>query len=533
MFIFIAVMKRCLIIVFCCCCFFNKLRAQSPSAAIDSLIKYQIIKVEDKPVLEKELKDNKHASYRIAILGGVESIMLQEKFHIDPHKSGFMISYGKVHPNKKSQDSINVSLSILLEKIKKAGLLTDRVYTYTQKGIDTGAYVFDLQLIGTITEMSARLERLAPNKLLPVAEDLHKNGIVSDSFFVRLEDDIRSGKIESASQLNDYCKLDKVFDLAKYPDDPNVWLEQMHRDIASMLPGLSFTDFKYTTIPDTSFSLPGFRFKISLVCNGHTYKHTSIPFNTFKNKQGEITPKDIFTEDFYHIFNKILIDQQSPYQLHSVMFNAGSATDEQFRSFALIALNEKQARAFMKKINFSYMSVSLDNYNPALTSAKVEHAIAGWRKMGLFAQLSETEIEKGIDDLQSGDLFSMNQLLSIFPRAIYPIDSAMMSPDCPYVAILNHLAGISHGAFNPTQITQTKMNDDVRLQYLSNGKMCDYTFNTTKGWIDTKFMTFIKHLGLENNLAGNFYQLKYEDSFIYLTKEQYIIAKKNELLDLD
>ncbi|WP_259070421.1 hypothetical protein HDF24_11100 [Mucilaginibacter sp. X4EP1] len=531
MIIFIAAMKCCLIILICLCSLFNKVCAQSPSAAIDSLIKYQIITVEDRPILEKELKGEKYSSYRVAILGGVESVMLQKKFHVDPHKTDFMISYGKEQLNKKNQDSVNTTLRILLEKIKKAGLLTDKVYTYTLKNIDSGSYVLDLQLIGIVREMSSRLEQLTSDKLLPVAEDLHKNGIVDDSSFVRLADDIRSDKIESAFQLNDYCKHSKAIDLAKYPDDPNAWLELIHRDIASILPGLNFTNFSYTEIPDTSFSLPGVRFKVSLVCNGHTYKHISLPFNNYRNKHEQIKPRDIFVEDFYRIFNKVLTDQQSPFRLHSIMFNPSNTGNDSFRYFALIALTGAQARVFMKESNYSYMAVSLDGYDTMLTSTKIAATIAGWKKIGLFTHLSEAEIGRAIDNTEASDPFSRNQLLSNFPQVIYSLDSAIMSPNCPYDAILNRLADITHGAFNPTAITQIKMNDDVQIRYFSNGITHTHTFNTANGWINAGFMKFIKRLSQENNLAGNFYQLAYEDSFIYLTNEQYISAKENKLLD--
>src|SRR5260221_4671559 len=209
--------------------------------------------------------------------------MLQKTYHVDPHRTGIMFSYSGRSLNKKSQDSINTSLRMLLEKINKAGLLTDRVYTYTLKGIDSGRYVAEMQLIGYLTEMSSRLEWLAPDRLLPVAEQLHKNGIVSDSSFLQLKNDTRNGIIESAFQLNNYCKLDRTFDLTKYPDDPDLWLEQLHRDIASIVPGLDFTNFSYTTIADTSFSIRGIRFNVSLVCNGHIYKYTSLAFNNYKS----------------------------------------------------------------------------------------------------------------------------------------------------------------------------------------------------------------------------------------------------------
>lgn len=532
MFIFITVMKRYLIILIIFCGLLNKVWSQSPSAAIDSLIKYRVIAVKDRPALEKELRDKyPGVSYRVKILGGLESILIQKTFHIDPHKTGFF-SYNYKNVNKKNQDSINLQLHPLLEKIKKAGLLADRVYARTLKDIDTGRFVVELQMIGSLTEMSARLEMLVPNKLLPIAEDLHKNGIVSDSSFLRLESDIKDEKIESASQLNDYCRLERTFDLAKYPDDPNLWLEQLHRDIASIVPGLNFNNFSYTTIPDTSFSIPGVRFKVSLVCNNRTYKYTSLPINSYKNRDGKITPKDIFVEDFYRIFNKVLIDQQSPLQLHSIMFNVGKSTDDHFRQSVIIALTQAQAEVFMKKAIFSYMTVSMDDYNSALTSPKIDSAIRRWQKMGLFSHLSNEEINKAIDRIEADDRYSTGRLLFNFPRVAYTLDSAFKD-QAQYTSMLSHLSQITHGAFNPVKISQKKITGGVKLQYSFNGKIHSYIFKAADGWFDAKFPVFIKSLSHENNLPGDFYSLPYENAIIYLTKQQHDYAVKNQLLDFE
>jgi hypothetical protein len=533
MFYLYCAMKRCLIILIIFCTLFNKVYGQSPPGAIDSLIKYGIITTKGRRIMEKELrylKDKGRANYRVAILGGLENIIIQKTFHINPHRTGIFYSYSNQHLNKKSQDSINMSLRVLLEKIKKAGLLTDRVYTYALKSIDSGRYVVELQMIGSLTEMSSHLEWLAPTRLLPIAEELHKNGIVSDSSFLRLKDDINNGKIESAFQLNDYCKHDRVFDMAKYPDDPNVWLEQMHRDIASILPDLDFTDFNYTEVPDTSFSTSGVRFKVSLTCNGRIYKHISLPINNYRNPQGKITPKDIFVEDFYRIFNKVLTDQQSLYRLHSIMFSHTTA-NEDTRRFAIIALKNDQGDVFMKEPVMSYMLVSMDGYDSTLTSSKIDSTIAGWSKMGLFAHLSNTEVTKAIDDAQTADPFSTSNLLSNFPGVIYNVHDALTGPPHPYSNLLINLAKITHGAFNPTKIVQIKVNHGLKLQYLSKSKIRSYTFPTAYGWLDVKFSAFMKDLGRENNLSGNFYQLKYDNAIIYLTKQQHDYAVKYKLLD--
>jgi hypothetical protein len=490
------------------------------------------------PILQKELKNEGVTSYRVAILGGLEEISLQKTFHINPHKVGlfygYSYSYSDKYPDKK-RDSINTSLRLLLEKIKKAGLLTDRVYAYTLKDIDTGHYFADVQLIGQLREMSSRLEWLSPDKLLPVAEVFHKNGIVSDSSFQQLETDIKNEKIESAFQLNDYCKLDRTFSIRKYPDDPGAWLEQVHRDIASILPGLNFTDFSYTTIADTDKSFgsqPETKFRISLTCNGHVYKHTTVAL-TFKGRQGNVNYTDFPVLDFYRIFNKILADQQSPFRLHNIMLDfAGEATGDTRRS-AIIALTEEQMRVFMEKPSMNYMLASLDDYDNTLTSIRVDTTIAEWRKIGLFSHLSEAEIEKGIENAEAGDLYSMDNLLVNFPGVAYRLDPPLVGQHNVYPTLLNHLADLTHGEFKPTKITQKKVKGGVKMQYLCNRKIHSYLFKTTYGSFDARFPAFMKHLANENNLQGNFYPLRHEDALIYLTNRQYIYIVKHKLLGLD
>ncbi|MBS1528982.1 MAG: hypothetical protein JSU01_01635 [Bacteroidetes bacterium] len=495
------------------------------------MIKYQFIKADQRSKLESKLKDTLYAgSYRVAVLYSLMGIMLQNKYHISDIQGG-MFSFGHDSVDKNKQDSINAALRLSLEKINKTGLLTTRVYTSAAKKIDNSNYIADVELVAHLAEMTSRLQWLTADHLLPVAEELHKNGIVNDSSFLRLKNDINDEKIETALQLNEYCTPDRIFDMAKYADDPDIWLKQMHEDIASILPGLSFTDFNYTPIPDTSFSLPGTRFRISLNCNGRTYSHTSLAMENFRDKLGKITPKDLVVEDFHRIFNKILTDQHSRYRLHSVMMSPTNSTNDRSRHFALIALRDDQVELFMKEPCISYMFVSMETYDSTLTSGRIDSALAGWKKIGLFAHLSEAEIKKATADAQAADLLSVDQLLSNFPRVIYSFQAAFSNQDQSYAGLLKQIAQISHGAFKPVRITQKNVKNGVEVAYYSNGKMHFYTFKTQYRWADDKFLDFIKNLGRENVLPGDFYALPDADAIIYLTKQQYADSTKLKLLN--
>ncbi|MFC0512567.1 hypothetical protein ACFFGT_00080 [Mucilaginibacter angelicae] len=526
-------MKYCLITLISFIILLNNSYAQSPSGAIDSLIKYGVITSKERPVLERELKDRGHFSNQVAILAGLESIMLQKKFHVNPHKTGIMISYSGNYPKKTQRDSANRSLNLLLTKINKAGLLTNRVYNYTRESIDSSRFMVELQLIGALAEMSARLELLAPQRLLPIAEQLHKNGIVNDSSFLRLENDIRERKIESISQLSEYWQLSKTINIDKYPNDLHLLLEQIHRDIASILPGLNFTDFSYTETPDTSLSIgkiPATRFKISFNCNGRVYKHTFVSL-FYKNREGKIHFSNIELGVFHRIFNKVLADQQSPLRLNSVIFSRPYVADNDSQYTTTIALRGEQAEVFMTDPTLSYMIVGMENYDNTLTSAKIDSTIATWKKIGLFAHLTKAQIDTATDNAIADDWFSMNRLLTNFPGIIYRSDSAWMDPRHPYANLLKHLGRITHGVFTPTNISQKKVKGNTELKYSYRGKVHSHIFNMANGWLDTKFPKLLKSLSMENNLPGKFYQLDFDD-VIYLTQQQYDYIVKNNLLEI-
>ena len=528
-------MKRCLIFLITLCCLSCRIFGQSSSAAIDSLVKFRIITPKQRPVLESVLKRKGGASYRVAILGGLDEILLQKAFHIDPRKGFYSFSYKNDNHNKKNQDSINTSLRLLLDRIKKAGLLTNRVYNYTVKAIDSNKYFVEAQMVSYLTEMSSRLEWLAPDKLLPVAEQLHKYGIVSDSSFVELKADINDGKIEWAFQLNNYCNHDRIFNVSNYAEDKSIWLEQLHRDIAAMLPGLNFTDFNYTTSTDTASvksGLPEVKFEVSLVCNGRTYKYASTILE-ITNKDGKLHLTDIDLQTFHRVFNKVLTDEQSPLRLHSFMFSPSRESSDDRQRFALIALTGEQAEIFIKNPCMSYMLASMESYDNTITSGRRDSTIMQWKNIGLFAHLSEDEFKNANDAAEAADLFSMDNLLRYFPRVTYSMDSALTSRDHSYASLLHHLGKITHGAFNPTKITQKKVKGGVWVRYMSNGKIHSFTFKTDYGWLDARFPVFVKHLGMENNLHGDFYGLPYVDAVVYLTKQQYASAVQFKLLDFD
>jgi len=467
------------------------------------------------------------------LLAGIENILLRKEFHVDPHKTGLMY-INNYKPGPARQDSINKSLHHLLENINKAGLLTNRVFTSTLVEIDSGRHIDEIGMVRHLVEMSSRLEWMAPSKLLPIAEGLHGNGIISDSSFLQLQSDIRNGKIESSFQLNDYFKLDQTFDRTKYPEDSTSWIEPYLRKISSILPELNFSNFSYTIEPDSGSELKlthQVKIKIELTCNGRVYKYSTVA-EQFKGREGKLRLLEVGSEFVYRIFNKVLADEHSSFRLHNISFSHAGKEEDHLNHFAVIAMKGAQTELFMNQPYLSYMLLSMDGYDNDFTSGRIDSTIAEWQKMGLFTHLSQSEIDKGIENAETADRYSINALLENFPNVVCSTHPTEIFPKHPYADFLKRLAATTHGEFKPTKITESNVKGGTKLQYVSNGKVHSQTFKSQILELDPKFALFLKRLKIENNLSGDFYWLDGAFGVIYLTKQQYTYALAHKSLDL-
>jgi hypothetical protein len=86
---------------------------------------------------------------------------------------------------------------------------------------------------------------LKPERIVEYGKELLANNVISEVSFEALKHDAVNEKIESQNQLINYCKNAVFFDLAKYSNDPSIYLEQIHREVSKLLPELNFTDFSY------------------------------------------------------------------------------------------------------------------------------------------------------------------------------------------------------------------------------------------------------------------------------------------------
>jgi hypothetical protein len=439
-----------------------------------------------------------------------------------------IILFDKVKPEADKQEKISQELLNYLTKLKTCGLVTEKQFNEQSEKIKKSSYADTLEFLCDLFNQSRYEEWLRPVRIIRYGEELLSNNVITEQSFEVLKNDANAGKIKSHRQIVDYCKYAWLLDLAKYGDDPAVYLEQIHREIATLLPELNFTNFKYKIEVDSSEKYVAYKLITSIDANGKTYKQRSF-ISPNRTKENDDYSRKI-GDAFHQIFNKILTDNQSLLRLHQIR---GNFQYEKEANFGVIALAENQTKMF--RYADSYIQVSYENFENTLTSSRIDTAINAYQQIGLLAHLTQSQIDKGKERVQEQENRNCNDVLECFPNVVYSFETKFFDSEDSYATLIREYARISHDRFNPTNITDDFNIREIKkstLKFSFNGKDYRKVFKSDSRWMDMSFFDFVKSVVADNKLDGQFYDLYADDGIkvIYLTKEQYDYLRTNNRL---
>lgn len=366
------------------------------------------------------------------------------------------------------------------------------------------------------------------------AAKLHHSRISSDEDYEKLLVDLNEGMIENGLHFLDYCDKAIILKEDNYPDEPEIYLEQIHRDVSRLLPELEFSDFRFKVEVDTSISdsVDHFLyFVVSLKCNSKTYEQRSFYGLFYPDMVAPVGFK-IDERGFYKIFNKVLADHQSAYRLHLVLPGPWDTGAEE--QFGIIALTETQSQ--MLHGSGALFRPTYEDFKNSLSDDRIEFAIKEFSTCGLLLHLSPQEIKMATENVSAGENFNFNDVLQCFPHTICLFEAELTNLEDPYRALLTELSQISHGAFNPARISDRfahPVNGLAEVSFSIEGNTYSKHLTTIDDWIDPAFFELINEAVTENNVGGQFYELYSDDDeskFIFLTPEQYQYLSANHIL---
>ncbi|QSW89395.1 hypothetical protein J0383_00955 [Flavobacterium endoglycinae] len=433
---------------------------------------------------------------------------------------------------EEQQKKENENLTDYLLKLKKCELLTEKQKQYFQQKINDNSYSYKLQFISDITFKAFKADYMAPHKLKEFADHLKEYRIV-DTKYQDLITAIDEEKIKEPIDFLLYCEKATIIDPNNYSNKPEEYLEAIHKQTASLLPELAYTDFEFKIISDDEMSSGDsnfLNFIVSIRSNGKVYKQKSF-YKYNKLSENDFFENKIDYQKYYQIFNKILNDLNFAYRLHVVPVYNENKTNQ---IFGIMALDKEQGKILSERI--SYIMPYSEDFKNKPTSQEIENALEEFTKNGLFSNLTADEIERGKEVVAEMDIQENSEIVSAFPNLIYSFDTELGNLEDPYAELVKEFAKISDNEFNPSDISNQfdfPKKKKTTLKFKLGNKSYSKTLKIDNDWIDFNFFDFIKSVVNENNLKGQFYKIYTGDQIakiVYLTKNQYNYFRANKLL---
>jgi hypothetical protein len=446
---------------------------------------------------------------------------------------GSYLSFGNDKLKPAEQTKINEELTQYLSKLKSCELLNEKQFNHFQSRINNSEFARLLQLLSTIIEKVGLKEHMNPEKLKFFADKLKSNEIVSLKYDILISD-ILQEKLQNPIDFLNYCNKAVIINEQDYTNEPEKYLELIHKKTASIMSELDFENFEFKVVLDSSISDNDSKFHdfvVSLKSNGKKYKQIS-SYHLYSPSKKQYYGDKINHHEYYNIFNKILTDLQSPYRLHQVDAYHGNAVE--FKVFGIIALTKEQADILHR--GDVYFTPSYENFKSQLTTKKIEHAIEEYKKIGLLSHLTSEQIEIAKDKISEQENSNLNDVLMAFPEVIYLFDTELSNLEDPYVELIKEYKKISHNNFKATEISDDfdmGKKNKVTVKFKIGSMPYSKILKIENDWIDTDFFSFIKSVVTEQNLIGQFYELYnggQEVCIIFLTNEQHNYLRINKLL---
>lgn len=358
------------------------------------------------------------------------------------------------------------------------------------------------------------------------AEKLNKSGICTGKNIDLLNKSIADKTVKREINFIRYCDKGLVIDLDEYSDDPKTYIEQIHKKTGSLLTGLNFKDFQYEIKLDevsSSGDYKSYDLYVEFNINGKHYAHKSFISPDYLNKYDGFMKYfgKIGSQEYYGIFNKVLVDVNSPYRLHlveSVINNAAYYTD-----FEIIALMKEQAK--MLHSGGIYFSPSYEDFKNTVTSQTLEKAKTRYKQLGLLSHLSEGQINRSFEKINQNRNSNINFVLQEIPDLTWYFDVELWNLENPYEEILLGLNTILKG-----QLIFSKIEDgfDVSksafdLKYSLNENDYEVSLKVSNDWLDGFFFEHLEDIISEQELNSKLHFLYtggQDISLIFLTDEQ-------------
>jgi hypothetical protein len=427
------------------------------------------------------------------------------------------------HPGGQAADAEK-----LLEALAKADLLDKNGLLMLRHWAARNPGRSDVELLAMSAAVARFGEFMQPEHLLAYMEDLRDAKVVVPELFDRWHTQVAAGLLQSPTDLLALCRHAVVVDTLPGMAGNDVFLEALHRKTASVLAQLHFKDFSWEWVLDAGEEGLADAITVQLNVGGQYYRMLS---HIDRDPEHPDRIVSIDAKSYYRIFNKALLDLQSPYRLHHVPFPVLPTDDvvEYTSRWGIIALQESQVGAVAQlepQFLRPFITLSEERFQPVINTDMWRSAFQLFEKTGLFDHLTPEQIFHFGEQAFQQYLFDFTDFLGQFPDIILHYDGESGATTTPYCKLLTDLSGITHGRFVPEDMAEETDEEDVDLTHLSftiKGKYYSGLLQQNDTTYDEKFWKLVQRANAEMYPGTGFYNVATEPGtrmVMYLTQAQ-------------
>lgn len=294
--------------------------------------------------------------------------------------------------NRPAEQTLTRAQTVqLTHQLQQAGLLTAAEYRRTLPLATAGEFYSRCNLLTSVNELSWAAEGLEQSTDLPPM--LQRLGLLTKVQTQQLAHDLRTGVFTDPIELLPRLPNARIFSRQQYPSALFSYLEQLHRNVAQLLPNLQFTNFRAQVITPgevpSCLNCPGAEdVLVQLQIGSKQYAQRS-QWQPGYGQVGSNRPA-IDDNQFYHIFNQALADQGSPHRLVFVRSAHAQHPIGGQQRFGLWRLTAPQAEALDTLEN---SALRLDDYGSfrILPTDTVTAALRSFAALGFLRHLSPAQ----------------------------------------------------------------------------------------------------------------------------------------------
>jgi hypothetical protein len=427
--------------------------------------------------------------------------------------------------------------TLLVKQLRQAQLLTSDEYRILLPLAQAGGFYSRRNLLYNTTDILAVAYRLRTSRQL--APILQQIGMLTPPQARQLALDLRSGLIHDPVELLARLPGGRVFRRTDYPAALMPYLRQLHQDVARLLPGLVFSDFRAEVVQPGQLSYctncpEDQDVVVHLRVGGRKYAHRSA-----LSVAGEANGSSVYPEQFYQIFNQVLADRALPYRL--VLVESGqetylSGTDKRF---GLWRLTTAQHEA-LDTLEYSALhSIGPSGFD-LLPTDTVTNALRAFDQLGLLRHLSPSQRAAAEIRLRQARLSEREEVLHYVPGSLGEYRGAPDYATWSYARLLAVLSRLSGGQFRPLQVQDRASQAGGTLRFALGRQSYQTTLDPANEAPDARLFQLVQQALREQQLPGKFFEVSpglaqsrgMVTGYVFLQPEQEQIIRRKQLLHL-